>query len=99
MALAHLNDGIVASNNLSDVEEYIGNLDIELITSSMILSGAFEENIISEDDANILWDDMIDKGLILPKDSFSNYYLELYEMDCEKFLKSELWKLQNNSLK
>jgi hypothetical protein len=31
MALAHLNNGIVASNNLSDVDEYIDSLDIKLI--------------------------------------------------------------------
>ena len=47
MALAHLNNGIVASNNLSDVEEYIESLDIELLTSSMILSKAVEKNIIT----------------------------------------------------
>ena len=45
LALAHLNNGIVASNNLSDVEEYIESLDIELITSSMILTKAVEKNI------------------------------------------------------
>ena len=87
MALAHLNDGIVASNNLSDVEEYIGSLDIELITSSMILSKAFEKDIVSETTANSLWKGMLNEGINLPKGSFSDYYGELYRKDCEKFLK------------
>lgn len=89
MALAHLNNGIVASNNLCDVGEYVGNLDIELITSSMILSKAFEEQIVSKEEANILWIGMLDNGLILPKHSFLDYYSELYNIDCEKFLKSD----------
>ena len=85
MALAHLNNGIVASNNLSDVEEYIESLDIELITSSMILSKAVENDIVSENTANILWKGMVDEDIYLPRDSFMDYYNELYESDCERF--------------
>ena len=87
MALAHLNNGIVASNNLSDVEEYIESLDIELITSSMILSKAVKKDIVSDGDANVLWKGMVEEGIDLPRDSFTEYNDELYERDCEKFLK------------
>lgn len=89
IALAYLNNGIVASNNLSDVEEYIESLDIELITSSMILSKAVEKSVVSEDTANVLWKGMVDEGIYLPRDSFTDYYDELYESDCERFLKGE----------
>lgn len=89
MALAHLNNGIVASNNLTDVEEYIGSLEIELITSSMILSKAVEKDIISEDGANALWKEMVNEGIELPKDAFTQYYNELYESDCERFLNED----------
>ena len=89
MALAHLNNGIVASNNLSDVEEYHNSLDIELITSSMILSRAVKKNIISENIANKLWKGMVDEGIALPRNTFTDYYNELYETDYEKFLKNE----------
>ena len=82
-------NGIVASNNLSDVEEYIESLDIELITSSMILSKAVEKDIVSENTANGLWKGMIKEGIDLPKNSFTEYHDELYESDCERFLKSE----------
>ena len=87
MALAHLNNGIVASNNLSDVEEYIESLDIELITSSMILSKAVEKNIVSENAANGLWKGMIKEGIDLPKNSFTEYHDELYKSACERFFK------------
>ena len=86
MALAHLNNGILASNNLSDVGEYIESLEIKLITSSMILSKAVEKDILSEDDANGLWERMLKEGIELPKDSFSDYFVKLYKRDCEKFL-------------
>ena len=89
MTLAHLNNGIVASNNLSDVEEYIESLDIELITSSMILSKAFENDIVSENISNNLWKRMVKEGIALPRDSFREYYDELYESDCKRFLKGE----------
>ena len=89
ITIAHLNKGLVASNNLSDVEEYIESLDIELITSSMILSKAVERDIISKENANDLWKGMINKGIKLPKKSFSDYFDELYETDCERFLNNK----------
>lgn len=89
ITLAHLNNGLVASNNLSDVEEYIESLDIELITSSMILSKAVEKDIISKENADDLWKGMINKGIKLPKESFSDYFDELYETDCERFLNNK----------
>lgn len=89
ITLAHLNNGLVASNNLSDVEEYIESLDIELITSSMILSKAVERDIISKENANDLWKGMINKGIKLPKEFFSDYFDELYETDCERFLNNK----------
>lgn len=89
ITLAHLNNGLVASNNLSDVEEYIESLDIELITSSMILSKAVERDIISKENADDLWKGMINKGIKLPKEPFSDYFDELYETDCERFLNNK----------
>ena len=89
LALAYLNNGIIASNNLQDVEEYIESLDIELITSSMILTEAFERNIVSENTANLLWKEMIKNGIKLPRYSFTKYYNELYKDDCKKFLKNK----------
>lgn len=71
------------------MEEYIESLDIELITSSMILSKAVERDIISKESADDLWKEMINKGIKLPKESFSDYFDELYETDCERFLNNK----------
>lgn len=49
------------------MEEYIESLDIELITSSMILSKAVERDIISKENADDLWKGMINKGINYPK--------------------------------
>ena len=65
ITLAHLNKGLVASNNLS------------------------ERDIISKENANDLWKGMINKGIKLPKKSFSDYFDELYETDCERFLNNK----------
>ena len=55
----------------------------------MILANAFEKDIVSEDTANNLWKGMEKEGIALPKDSFMEYYDELYESDCERFLKED----------
>jgi hypothetical protein len=55
----------------------------------MILSKAVEKDIVSEDIANGLWKGMIKEGIDLPKNSFKEYYDELYESDCERFLKGK----------
>lgn len=55
----------------------------------MILSKAVEKDIVSEDGANELWDEMVKEGIDLPKDSFTDYFEELYETDCDRFLKGE----------
>ena len=55
----------------------------------MILSEAVEKDIVSENTANELWKGMINEGIDLPKNSFKEYYDELYERDCERFLKGE----------
>ena len=89
ITLAHLNNGIVASNNLRDVYEYVESLGIEIITSSMILTEGVKKDIISEDNANSFYLDMIDNGILLPCESYYEYYEKLYEEDCMKFLKDK----------
>lgn len=40
-----------------------------------------------------IMEEMLDKGIKLPKDSFADYFDEVYETDCEKFLKIFMLKL------
>ena len=59
----------------------------------MILTKAVEKEIITENIANSLYGSMMDNGINLPYGTFSGYYDNLYQIDCEKFLK------HNSSLK
>lgn len=67
------------------MEEYIESLDIELITSSMILSKAVERDIISKESADDLWKRMINKGIKLPKESFSDYLMNFMKLIVKDF--------------
>ena len=40
-----------------------------------------------------IMEEMLDKGIKLPKDSFADYFDEVYETDCAKFLKIFMLKL------
>ena len=88
IAFAKENDGIVASNNLFDVKEYTDKYNLSLITTPLILGKAVENKLIDETKANSLWSKMLDRNMYLPDDSFSEYYSNNYEDDCDDFLKS-----------
>lgn len=85
LALAIQNEGVIASNNLSDIEFYIKDNDLYILTSSIILVQALEKNIIFEDDAEEMWSKMIDRKRNLPAYSFKHYYSIIYPEDCKKF--------------
>lgn len=85
LALAIQNEGVIASNNLSDIEFYVKDNDLYILTSSIILVQALEKNIISEDDAEEMWSKMIDRKRNLPASSFKHYYCIIYPDDCKKF--------------
>ena len=48
ITLSYLNDGVVASNNLSDVMDYGEEYGLALITTAFILAMAHEKNIRTE---------------------------------------------------
>lgn len=89
IALALKYFGIVASNNLSDVE-YLSKLDdIPIITFSMIMSFCFELSIISESEIESVWKKVLNKtNQILPKNAFKEYYSCLFKKDCKNLLKN-----------
>lgn len=85
LALAIQNDGVIASNNLSDIEFYIKDNDLYILTSSIILVQALEKNIISEEGAEDKWSKMLNRKRNLPASSFKHYYSSIYPEDCKKF--------------
>jgi predicted nucleic acid-binding protein len=73
IALSKEHKGILASNNLKDVQVYIELYGLESLTTSTIMMKAVEEALISEDDANKIWTQMISKKRKLPFSTFTEF--------------------------
>ena len=88
MALAIENNGIVASNNLSDVLEICEYYEIPIITTSMILAFCFELSLMVKDDIEDIWKEILtNTKQIMPAQTFKEYYNELFKKDCQALLK------------
>ena len=88
MALAIENKGIVASNNLSDVQEICDDYEIPVITASIILAFCFELNLMDEEEVESIWQKILTKTKqIMPTETFGKYYDELFKNDCNVLLK------------
>ncbi|MBN1778509.1 MAG: hypothetical protein JW811_10370 [Clostridiales bacterium] len=73
IALAKYYDGIVASNNLSDVKRYTTEYRLEHVTTGDILVDALDQGIITESDGNAIWMDMLKKRRRIGAPSFSEF--------------------------
>ena len=76
LALAFENDGIVASNNLKDIIQYIDDYNLLYMTTGDILIEAYAKGIITEDEGNKIWSDMLNRRRKLGAYSFSEYLSE-----------------------
>ncbi|NCB42810.1 MAG: hypothetical protein EOM59_09340 [Clostridia bacterium] len=75
IALAKTHNGIVASNNLSDIRFYIDKFELKHITTGDILIDALKRGFITEDEGNMIWMSMLKKRRKLGAESFSEYML------------------------
>lgn len=73
LVLAKENDGIVASNNLRDIMQYIKEFGLEYVTTGDIMVEAYEKSLITEAQGNSIWDSMLAKRRKLGADSFFDY--------------------------
>ncbi len=73
IALAKKSDGIVASNNLSDINDYIKGFHLKHITTGDILVVAYNKGLITETEGNIIWTSMLAKRRRLGAASFSDF--------------------------
>ena len=73
ISLCVYNDGILASNNLKDIDVYVNKYNLDLLTTPDILHMAYNKKMISEDKANHIWLEMIKKKRWLPNVSFTKY--------------------------
>lgn len=76
ISLAKKYNAIIASNNLKDVSYYIEKFSLRHITTGDILLEAYNEEIITEDEGNIIWAKMIAKRRKLGANTFSEYLKE-----------------------
>ena len=73
LALAIVNGGMVASNNLRDVVYYASKYSVQVITTGQILTEALNQGLINESKGNQIWQEMLKKRRMLPTSTFSEY--------------------------
>lgn len=73
IALAKENNGVVASNNLSDIGIYVEELQLKHITTGEILVDAHNKGLITEAEGNGIWASMLAKRRKLGAVSFSDF--------------------------
>ena len=89
LAFAIENEGIVASNNLSDVFEICKEYNIPILTVPIIMAFAYELGIYSNLAINAIWCRILQETYqILPKQTFDEYYNKLFGDDCNELLKN-----------
>jgi predicted nucleic acid-binding protein len=75
IALTKIRGGIIASNNLRDIQKYVEEYKLEHITTGDILCEALEQGIMTEEEGNIIWANMLDKRRMLPSSTFTKFIL------------------------
>ncbi len=73
IALAKVRKGMLASNNLKDIQYYIQLFHLKNLTTPMILHTALLKGLIDESEGNTLWAQMIKKRRKLPNATFTDY--------------------------
>ena len=75
IVMAKEKNGILASNNLRDVKQYVEEYGLKHITTGDIMKEAYEKKLISETQANQLWQDMLNKRRKLGYQSFTEFLI------------------------
>lgn len=73
LALAKSENGIIASNNLKDIRDYIEEYSLKHITTGDIMIEAYQKGIITEAQGNMIWANMLAKRRRIGARSFSEY--------------------------
>jgi len=73
IALSKVRKGILASNNLKDIQYYIGLFKLKNLTTPKILHAALIENLIDVSEGNSIWQQMINRRRKLPAATFTDY--------------------------
>ena len=75
IALTKIRGGIIASNNMKDIGKYVEAYNLNHITTGDILYEALEQNLITEEEGNNIWANMLNKRRMLPGNTFTEFIL------------------------
>ena len=73
IALAKSSGGILASNNLRDVKQYVSRYGLAHTTTADLLVDAYRGGLITQAQGDGIWADMLKHGRRIGDTSFSNY--------------------------
>ncbi len=83
IALAKKYNGILGSNNLRDIKQYVEAFSLKHMTTGDILVEAYKKKLITEHEANTIWANMLKKKRKLGASSFTEF-LQSKEEDPSK---------------
>jgi len=73
IVLAKKYNGILGSNNMSDILHYIQLFHLQHRTSADIMAEALEQRLITEGQGNAIWKQMLQRGRMMPAETFSDF--------------------------
>lgn len=73
LAFAKVKQATIASNNLKDISTYVDYYNLRLITTGDILIESLKHNLITEQEGNQIWANMLNKRRKIGAPTFSDY--------------------------
>ena len=73
IALAKQYNGTLGSNNLRDVKKYVDEYNLKHVTTADILVEAFSRKLITDEQGNEIWSEMLKKRRKIGGNSFTEY--------------------------
>ena len=73
ISLAKKHNGILGSNNLRDIARYVEEFSLKHVTTGDILVEAFRKKLITEEEGNAIWAEMLKKKRKIGASSFSEF--------------------------
>ena len=83
ISLAKKHNGVLGSNNLRDVSYYINKYSLKNVTTGDILVEAFQKGLITKQEGNTIWTNMLNKKRKIGANSFTEF-LQRSKLDNSK---------------
>ena len=74
ISLAKKHNGVLGSNNLRDVGYYVNKYSLKHVTTGDILVEAFQKGLITEQEGNTIWANMLKKKRKIGANSFTEFF-------------------------